>query len=109
MMRAAGPRVSVDPAITVDDPAARLRRLVVDLAPPRSLTAAGTGDAPLADAAGAGLNAEQRAAVASVRAGAECTLVLGVPGSGKTSAIVGMVAAMVADGHSVLVSSYTNR
>lgn len=114
MMRAPAPRTSTGAASpAAEDPAARLRRLVVDLAPPRvgsapGAPAKGTDEALAADAASAGLNAEQRAAVASVRAGAECTLVLGVPGSGKTSAIVGMVRAMVAGGHSVLVSSYTN-
>ena len=41
--------------------------------------------------------------------GADYSLVLGMPGAGKTSTIVAAVAAMAAAGRSVLLTSYTNR
>jgi DNA replication ATP-dependent helicase Dna2 len=86
--------------------AARLRRLVVDLAPPAPPPPPPPpAAAPPPDA---GLNPEQAEAVRRAVVGEDYTLVLGMPGSGKTTAIVAMVRALAAAGKSVLVTSYTN-
>lgn len=91
---------------------ASLRRLVVGLEPPRSTPTQGLDvglpflDPALRDS----LNEGQRRAVArACDPGVEYSLVLGAPGAGKTSAIVGTVLGLVALGQSVLISSYTNR
>ena len=86
------------------DRAARLRELVVDLRPPGPVDAAQGGAA----AAVPGLNAEQREAVRAALGCRDYALVLGMPGSGKTRAIVEVVRAAAAAGGGVLVAAYTN-
>ena len=44
-----------------------------------------------------------------VVAGHDYTLIVGMPGTGKTSTIVAIVRALVAQRKSVLLSAYTNR
>ncbi|CAL8464813.1 g4348 [Coccomyxa elongata] len=95
--------------------ARRLRQLIVDLEPPLTggdaPEAAGPAARPAA-AAGAdpsdGLNAEQRRAVDRVLVARDYTLILGMPGTGKTSTIVAAVKRLVAQGSSVLIMAYTN-
>ncbi|BDA50404.1 DNA replication ATP-dependent helicase/nuclease DNA2 [Coccomyxa sp. Obi] len=95
--------------------ARRLRQLIVDLEPPLTgsdAESAGLAARPAA-ATGAdpsnGLNAEQRRAVDRVLAARDYTLILGMPGTGKTSTIVAAVKRLVAQGSSVLIVAFTNR
>ncbi len=85
--------------------AAKLRRLVVDLAPPQFAAP----DPTQPDPTPPGMNSEQHVAVQRVLAAQDYALVLGMPGAGKTTTIVAMVQALVAAGKSVLLTSYTNR
>ena len=57
---------------------------------------------------GASLNAEQAAAVRRVAGAEDYALILGMPGTGKTSTIAAAIRALVAAGARVLVSAYTN-
>ncbi len=57
---------------------------------------------------GAGLNAEQAAAVRRVAGSEDYSLILGMPGTGKTSTIAAAIRALTASGASVLVTAYTN-
>ena len=54
------------------------------------------------------LNEEQRQSIRRVLSGSECSLILGLPGTGKTSTIVALVRCLFALGLRVLVTSYTN-
>ena len=56
----------------------------------------------------AGLNAEQRAAIRALLTARDYLCVLGMPGTGKTSMIAFAVAALVAAGKSVLITSHTH-
>lgn len=85
--------------------AAKLRRLVVELAPPQFTPP----DPTQPDPTPAGMNSEQAEAVRRVLSAQDYALVLGMPGAGKTTTIVSMVQALVAQGRSVLLTSYTNR
>ncbi len=89
--------------------AARLRRLIVALeapaAPPAEAAAAA---AAAAKAAAPELNDEQAEAVGRAVAGADYTLVLGMPGAGKSTAVVAAVVALVEAGKSVLLTGYTS-
>jgi Cdc6-like AAA superfamily ATPase len=86
--------------------AAKLRRLVVALQAPAFLPSCHPSQP---DPTPSGMNSEQHAAVSRVLAAEDYTLVLGMPGSGKTTTIVSMVQALVAQGKRVLLTSYTNR
>ncbi|KAJ9533761.1 hypothetical protein QJQ45_026846, partial [Haematococcus lacustris] len=89
---------------------ARLRDLVVDLAPPRMVAEQAAGCEASSDLALAcsHLNSEQQAAVQAVLQMQDYTLILGMPGTGKTSTTVCAIQAMVAAGRSVLLTAYTN-
>jgi hypothetical protein len=67
--------------------AAKLRRLVVDLAAPRYTAR----DPTQPDPTPPGMNSEQYEAVQRVLGAQDYTLVLGMPGAGKTTTIVSMV------------------
>ncbi|KAK9846251.1 hypothetical protein WJX81_000082 [Elliptochloris bilobata] len=85
-----------------DAQARKLRRLVVDLQAPATVGAQQHGvDAPE-------LNPEQLRAVDRVLAMNDYTLILGMPGAGKTSTLVAAIRALVAARRSVLLSAYTN-
>lgn len=115
----------------------RLRRLIVDLAAPRFATlnsakfdstverastrvlytesAAVNADDLMSSEdeltqsrAHGDLNADQRAALNKVLSAQDYALVLGMPGTGKTTTIAAIVSALVERGKSVLVSAYTH-
>jgi DNA replication ATP-dependent helicase Dna2 len=54
------------------------------------------------------MNSDQRAAVEIVMAAQDYALVLGMPGTGKTTTIAHIIRALVAKGKSVLLTSYTH-
>ncbi|KAL0046566.1 hypothetical protein WJX82_003944 [Trebouxia sp. C0006] len=54
------------------------------------------------------LNTDQQAAVNRVLSTPDYTLILGMPGTGKTSTIVQAIKGLLAQGRSVLLTSYTN-
>ncbi|CAJ2504786.1 Uu.00g121800.m01.CDS01 [Anthostomella pinea] len=81
-----------------------IRRLVVDLAPPRFK--ATTTQYSVADQAS--LNVDQKRAIAKVMSANDYALVLGMPGTGKTTTIAHIIRALVGQGKSVLLTSYTH-
>ncbi|KIW06674.1 hypothetical protein, variant [Verruconis gallopava] len=54
------------------------------------------------------MNSDQRAAIEQVMAAQDYALVLGMPGTGKTTTIAQIIRALVAKGKSVLLTSYTH-
>ena len=82
----------------------RIRELVVDLAPPKFKTVA--TQYVIADQGS--LNVDQRQAVEKVMSARDYALVLGMPGTGKTTTIAHIIRALVAQGKSVLLTSYTH-
>ena len=54
------------------------------------------------------LNPEQRRVVDRLLMARDYTLILGMPGTGKTSTIVAAIRALVSSGKTVLLTSYTN-
>lgn len=81
-----------------------IRRLVVDLAPPRFK--ATTTQYSVAEQAS--LNMDQRQAIQKVMSAQDYALVLGMPGTGKTTTIAHIIRALVSQGKSVLLTSYTH-
>lgn len=81
-----------------------LRALIVDLAAPAFDDALAPAPAELP----AHLNADQRAAVSRVLTARDYALILGMPGTGKTTTVVEVVRALVGRGNSVLLTSYTH-
>lgn len=84
-----------------------LRRLIVEnVAPTFKPTASAY---TLADTASqANLNVDQKAAIEKVMSAKDYALVLGMPGTGKTTTIAHIIRALVAQGKSVLLTSYTH-
>jgi len=84
-----------------------LRRLIVENATPtfRPVPSSyGLGDS----ASQASLNVDQRAAIEKVMSAKDYALVLGMPGTGKTTTIAHIIRALTAQGKSVLLTSYTH-
>ncbi|EQB56867.1 hypothetical protein CGLO_03083 [Colletotrichum gloeosporioides Cg-14] len=81
-----------------------IRRLVVDLVPPR-FKAAPT-QYTIADQES--LNVDQRKAIEKVMSAQDYALVLGMPGTGKTTTIAHIIRALTSQGKSVLLTSYTH-
>ncbi|KAK8065978.1 DNA replication ATP-dependent helicase Dna2 [Apiospora hydei] len=81
-----------------------IRRLVVDLAPPtfKSVTSQYAITGPDS------LNVDQRKAIEKVMSAKDYALVLGMPGTGKTTTIAHIIRALVRQGKSVLLTSYTH-
>ena len=91
--------------------ARELRQLVVDLVPPRfkAVTTQYTlGDDGGDDAETAALNVDQKQAIAKVMSAEDYALVLGMPGTGKTTTIAHIIRALVSQNKSVLLTSYTH-
>jgi DNA replication ATP-dependent helicase Dna2 len=101
----------------------KLRRIVVDHTPPR-FSSHGGGSAgqdafdvfasqgPLASLpdvpAPESFNADQRQAMQKVLSAQDYALILGMPGTGKTTTIAEIIKAIVARGQTVLLTSYTH-
>ncbi|RDA86667.1 hypothetical protein CP532_5013 [Ophiocordyceps camponoti-leonardi (nom. inval.)] len=84
--------------------AAKMRRLVVDLEPPRfkeEPTQYGIAD-------GESLNVDQKKAIHKVMSAQDYALVLGMPGTGKTTTIAHIIRALTSQGKSVLLTSHTH-
>jgi DNA replication ATP-dependent helicase Dna2 len=81
-----------------------IRQLVVDLVPPRFKS--NTTQYVLADRAG--LNVDQTKAIEKVMSATDYALVLGMPGTGKTTTIAHIIRALVSQRKSVLLTSYTH-
>lgn len=82
----------------------KIRELIVDLTAPRfksvptQYTLAGSQD----------LNIDQRQAIEKVMSAQDYALVLGMPGTGKTTTIAHIIRALVSQGKSVLLTSHTH-
>lgn len=97
-----------------------LRKLIIDLDPPRfssektflddgfmSLFPHGTNEGHL-HKLWSTLNVDQRAAILKAVSAKDYALVLGMPGTGKTTTISCLVQVLIAQGRSVLVTGYTH-
>ncbi|KAI9794693.1 MAG: Tripartite DNA replication factor [Piccolia ochrophora] len=84
-----------------------IRRLVVECQPPRFRIMSSpheiTKNASLAD-----LNDDQKGAITKVMAAEDYALVLGMPGTGKTTTIAHIIRALVSQRKSILLASYTH-
>jgi DNA replication ATP-dependent helicase Dna2 len=84
--------------------AGQLRKLIVEGKPP-----AFKPNVPELSGLGmAGLNIDQKQAIKKVMSAQDYALVLGMPGTGKTTTIAHILRALVAQGKSVLLTSYTH-
>lgn len=81
-----------------------IRSLVVDLDAPRFKT--NSSAYTLADREN--INVDQRRAIQKVMSAQDYALVLGMPGTGKTTTIAHIIRALVSQGKSVLLTSYTH-
>ncbi|KAL3420729.1 DNA replication ATP-dependent helicase/nuclease dna2 [Phlyctema vagabunda] len=81
-----------------------IRSLVVDLVAPRFKTQSTAYT--LTDQAN--INVDQRKAIEKVMSAQDYALVLGMPGTGKTTTIAHIIRALVSQGKSVLLTSYTH-
>lgn len=91
-------------ALFVENGAEKLRKLVVDLNAPqfdRTL-------APRPSEIPRHFNEDQRSAMDAVLTTKDYSLILGMPGTGKTSTIAEIIKTLVARGKSVLLTSYTH-
>jgi DNA replication ATP-dependent helicase Dna2 len=89
----------------------RRLELVVDLRAPRFITLPPGPFAPLHDPAVKAielLNKNQKAAVNKVLSSLDYSLILGMPGTGKTTVIASLIRLLVSMGKSVLLTSYTH-
>ncbi|MCJ1479468.1 Tripartite DNA replication factor [Lambiella insularis] len=82
-----------------------LRRLVVECVAPTFIP-----NAPVAfhTASQSSLNVDQRNAITKVMSARDYALVLGMPGTGKTTTIAHIIRALAARGKSILLTSYTH-
>lgn len=86
-------------------PAARkMRELIVDLTAPRFKNIA----TQYAVTGGDSLNVDQKKAIEKVMSAQDYALVLGMPGTGKTTTIAHIIRALVSQGKSVLLTSHTH-
>ena len=81
-----------------------IRRLVVDLAPPRFKATTTQYSMSKQES----LNVDQKRAIQKVMSAQDYALVLGMPGTGKTTTIAHIIRALVSQGKSVLLTSYTH-
>ncbi|TPX33425.1 hypothetical protein SeMB42_g07481 [Synchytrium endobioticum] len=88
--------------------ASHLRRLIVDLEPPRFTATSNTKISTQLPDFGSGLNVDQHKAVQKVKSAQDYALILGMPGTGKTTTISILIRTLVAEGKSILLTSYTH-
>lgn len=81
-----------------------IRRLVVDLVPPRFKSVPTQYTISDKDE----LNTDQKAAIVKVMSAKDYALVLGMPGTGKTTTIAHIIRALVSQRKTVLLTSYTH-
>ncbi|POR34455.1 DNA replication ATP-dependent helicase/nuclease DNA2 [Tolypocladium paradoxum] len=84
--------------------AAQIRGLIVDLATPRFKSV--PTQYTIADRES--LNVDQKRAIEKVMSARDYALVLGMPGTGKTTTIAHIIRALVSQGKSVLLTSHTH-
>jgi DNA replication ATP-dependent helicase Dna2 len=84
-----------------------LRSIIIDLQPPRFHTSPHPKGNPDSEST-SGLNLNQISALNKVLSSKDYCLILGRPGTGKTTTISKLVQTMVGRGASVLVTSYTH-
>ncbi|KAL1918139.1 uncharacterized protein VTP21DRAFT_3405 [Calcarisporiella thermophila] len=81
----------------------RLQRLIIDRAAPRfrqvELTCAKLGEE---------LNSDQKKAIQKVLCADDYALILGMPGTGKTTTIAHLIRTLVSNGKTILLTSYTH-
>lgn len=82
----------------------KIRSLVVDLEPPEFKSAATQYMISDMDS----LNVDQKRAIEKVMSAKDYALVLGMPGTGKTTTIAHIIRALIAQKKSVLLTSYTH-
>jgi DNA replication ATP-dependent helicase Dna2 len=91
--------------MTNDVPGAKqIRQLIVDLVPPRFKSVA--TQYTVTD--GESLNVDQKMAIEKVMSAQDYALVLGMPGTGKTTTIAHIIRALISQGKSVLLTSHTH-
>ena len=100
-------RANVARLFTDEEQMRRLRALLIDLDAPRSCPAT-----PLVDGSDGtmfdDLNAEQARAIEHVLAARDYALILGMPGTGKTTTIARLLQVLARGQKSVLLASFTN-
>lgn len=86
--------------------AKQLRRLIIEKEAPTFMPPSSTYTMSASDKTD--LNIDQRRAIDKVMSARDYALVLGMPGTGKTTTIAHIIRALVAQGKSVLLTSYTH-
>ncbi|KAK4198608.1 putative DNA replication ATP-dependent helicase, partial [Triangularia verruculosa] len=82
----------------------KIRQLVVDLIPPSFKATPTQYSVPGKNS----LNVDQKAAVEKVMSAKDYALVLGMPGTGKTTTIAHIIRALIGQGKTLLLTSYTH-
>lgn len=88
----------------------RLRKMIVDLEAPRFDSGGTLSQDPALSYIRSqnNLNEDQRRSIQKILAAKDYALILGMPGTGKTSTMVHAVKALLMRGSSILLTSYTN-
>lgn len=87
--------------------AQELRSLIIEGATPK-FTPSPSSAKILSSSAHAQLNVDQHQAIEKVMSAQDYALVLGMPGTGKTTTIAHIIRALISQGKSVLLTSYTH-
>jgi len=88
------------------DTTERQRQLIIDLEPPTFKSQSTAYSLP--SASQANINPDQQRAIEKVMSAEDYALVLGMPGTGKTTTIAHIIRALVSQKKSVLLTSYTH-
>ncbi|CAN1195509.1 DNA replication ATP-dependent helicase/nuclease JHS1 [Linum perenne] len=103
-------RSNITQLFSKSERSSQLRRMIVDLEAPRFDSGCIYSQDPAISYIWSvkTLNSDQRRAILKMLAAKDYALVLGMPGTGKTSTVVHAVKAFLLRGSSVLLTSYTN-